>query len=213
MNYSVQGASGEVFNRYWDKYVGGDDSYLGQQAQQAQQLAATLLDFAQQLEYTKWAINTQLAILAVQVAYDLLAAPFTQGLSMAEAFLAVYMARSVIRMIVARLLESVLFMALPDLVAQTIQLANAWSHGKDGSFDGKRLLTDVEMGVVAGSLGALLQPLMQWRPMTGAGAQRLRRPHRRAATRDGAGCAGQRWHQRRHVLLAQPGWTAGVEPV
>ena len=166
VNYSVQGASGEVFNRYWDKYVGGDDSYLGQQAQQAQRLAATLLDFAHELEYTKWAINTQLAILAVQVAYDLLAAPFTQGLSMAEAFLAVYMARSVIRMIVARLLESVLFMALPDLVAQTIQLADAWSHGKDGSFDGKRLLTDVEMGVVAGSLGALLQPLMQWRPMT-----------------------------------------------
>ena len=167
VNYSVQGASGDVFNRYWDKYVGGDNSYLGQQAKQAQQLAASLLDFAQQLEYTKWAINTQLAILAVQVAYDLLAAPFTQGLSMAEAFLAVFMARSVIRMIVARLLESVLFIGLPDLVAQTIQLANAWSHGKDGSFDGKRLLTDLEMGVVAGSLGALLQPLMLWKPMTG----------------------------------------------
>ena len=166
VNYSVQGASGDVFNSYWDKYVNGDDSYLGRQAQQAQQLAAYLLDFAQELEYTKLAINVQLTILAVQVAYDLFAAPFTDGLSMAEAFVAIFMTRRVVRMIVGRLLEAVLFMALPDLVAQTVQLANAWAHGKDGSIDGARLLTDVEMGALAGGLGAL---------------DRLAGPHARAA--------------------------------
>ncbi len=52
VNYSVQGVSSDVFNGYWDKYVAGDNSYLGQQAQQCQQFAAYLLEFAEQLEHT-----------------------------------------------------------------------------------------------------------------------------------------------------------------
>ena len=163
VNYSVQGVSSEVFNGYWDKYVAGDNSYLGQQAQQCQQFAAYLLEFAEQLEHTKLSINIQLAMLLVQVAYDLLLAPFTDGLSLAEAMLATVMTRGVVRLIVGRLLESVLYMVIPDLLSQTIQLAN----GHASTLDGKRLLTDLEMGVVAGVTGLGLYGLAQRGPVAG----------------------------------------------
>ncbi len=156
VNDSAASVATEEFNNFWYSYVRD----IRQTAGSARKVADYLLDFALQIEYTKWTINIQIVLLLVQLAYDFLLAPYTLGLSMGEAILSVVLTRGVVRFILSRLLESVLMMVVPDLGAQLIQMATGSRH----ELDFGKLGSSLQTALVAGGLGVLAAPLFRGAP-------------------------------------------------
>lgn len=154
VGYSVQSISSDQFDKYWKHYTDGDNSAIGQLAQQCEGIASMLLAQAEQVEATKLSIDIQLVILLIQVAYDFAIAPLTGGLSMGEAMVASFVTKGVVRMILARLLESVLMSVAPDFITQEIMLA----EGHRSSIDVSQSL---ESGLVQGVIGSITSPMLQ----------------------------------------------------
>lgn len=146
VGYSVQAVSSDEFDRYWSKYTQGDQSAVGQMAQQCQALAEMLLQEAEQVEAAKLSIDIQIVILAIQLIGDIASAVVTAGASMAEGGAATLAARFTIKKLLFELLKGALLAAAPDFVTQTIMLA----EGHQSSYDVGRTL----MAAGTGALGA-----------------------------------------------------------
>lgn len=61
----VDAISADEFQSYWDAYTKGDNSHLGQLAQQCEALAAALIAQANEVEYTKLSIVITLLLTAI----------------------------------------------------------------------------------------------------------------------------------------------------
>jgi len=150
VNYSVQSVSSDEFNNYWSGYVDGDNSAVGQMAQQCENLATQCLAFAEQTEFTKLSIDIQLILLFIQLAIDLVLAFVTFGASTSEGVLASFITRLTVRGFLTELLKAVLMAVLPDVITQVIML----SEGHRASFDVGETLQAAQMGVIGGLVGA-----------------------------------------------------------
>jgi hypothetical protein len=148
VHFSVQSITLEQFDLHWQQYTIGKDSALGQLVEQGQAVARQLLEFADQTEFTKLSINVQIVLLLIQVTYDLLIAPLTGGLSMGEAFAAMFLTRTIVRELLSRIIEAVIFASVPDLIAQGFMVA----HGHRAEIDGHELGQAAQMGVIGGTL-------------------------------------------------------------
>jgi hypothetical protein len=148
VGYSVQSASYESFLDHWKRYVDGDESYLGQIARQCETLAANLLDQSTNTEYTKLAINIQLVILGIQLAWAAAMAVFT---AVAAAAIPVWItaARAAVNSIVGQFLQGVLLAILPDLITQGVQLAD----GHRANLDVRQLASSAASGAIGGLVG------------------------------------------------------------
>lgn len=149
VNYSVQAVSSDEFNKYWSRYVDGDDSAVGQMARQCEILAQELLAFAEQTEFTKLSININLVILFIQLVFDAAMAIVTAGASTAEGIVAAFVTRMTVRNLLMELLKAVVMAVLPDVITQAIMLAD----GHRGSFDVGETLQAAQMGAVGGLIG------------------------------------------------------------
>lgn len=150
VNYSVQSVSSDEFNNYWSAYVSGDNSVIGQMARQSESLATQLLAFAEQTEFTKWSIDIQLVLLFIQLVIDLVLAFVTFGASTSEGVLAAFITRLTVRGFLTELIKAVLMAVLPDVITQTIMLA----EGHRSSYDVGETLQAAQMGVIGGVVGA-----------------------------------------------------------
>jgi hypothetical protein len=156
VHYSVQAVSSDQFDEYWKQYTTGDDSAVGQLAQQCQMLAEELLQFAEQTEFTKISIDIQLIILLIQLFYDFVIAPLTGGLSMAEGLAAALGCRVVVGRLLMQLIESVAMAVLPDLITQLITLA----EGHRSKIDVGELWQAAQMGAAGAVAGAAAGKLL-----------------------------------------------------
>src|SRR5262249_28787184 len=156
VHYSVQAISTEEFDNYWKQYTTGDDSAVGQLAQQCQMLAEELLSFAEQTEFTKISIDIQIIILMIQVIFDLFVAPATGGLSMGEAFASIFFTRTVVREILSKLIEAVIMAVLPDLITQGVMVADGHRSGIDWGEVGQSAQTGLIGGLVGMGVGKAL---------------------------------------------------------
>ncbi|GIH18850.1 WXG100-like domain-containing protein [Rugosimonospora africana] len=150
VHYSVQAISTDEFDNYWKQYTAGDDSAVGQLAQQCQMLAEELLSFAEQTEFTKISIDIQIIILMIQLAWELLIAPATGGLSMGAAFASMFVAREVVEGLLFKLLDAVIMAVLPDLITQAVMVADG--HRQD--IDWGEAAQSAQMGLIGGLVGA-----------------------------------------------------------
>jgi hypothetical protein len=150
VNYSVQARSSDEFNNYWRQYVDGDNSVIGQLAQQCEYLAEFVLSFAEQTEFTKLSINIQIVILIIQLIIDAALAIVTFGASTAEGVAATFVTREIVQGFLFHFLEGVLAAVLPDVITQ-FQLIR---EGHRGSFDAGEAFQALQMGVAGGLIGA-----------------------------------------------------------
>ena len=149
VGYSVQSVSSDQFDSYWSKYTKGDDSVVGQMAQQCQGLAELLLQDAEQIEFTKLSINIQVVILAIQLTIDIATAIVTAGASMAEGAAATMAARFTVKQLLVELLKGALMAAAPDFITQTIMLA----EGHRSSYDINETLQAAGQGALGAGIG------------------------------------------------------------
>lgn len=145
--------SADDYDNFWKTYKhGGDGTYIAL-FKQCEPLVKQLFAQATEVEYTKIIIVVTLILTAIQIAIAIAAAAGTFGGSLAEIPLALFVGRQAIVMVVARFVEMALMMLIPDLVAQTVMLAQG--HGWDWSKTGGAF----ENALVAGSIAAVLGPL------------------------------------------------------
>lgn len=149
IGYSVQSVSSDEFDKYWSRYTQGDDSVVGQMAQQCQGLAELLLQNAEQVEFTKLSIDIQVVILAIQLTIDIATAIVTAGASMAEGAAAAVAARFTIKQLLTELLKGALMAVAPDLITQTIMVA----EGHRSSFDVGEALQAAGQGALGAGIG------------------------------------------------------------
>lgn len=149
VGYSVQSVSSDQFDSYWSKYTRGDDSVVGQMAQQCQGLAELLLQDAEQIEFTKLSINIQVVILAIQLTIDIATAIVTAGASMAEGAAAAMAARFTVKQLLVELLKGALMAVAPDLITQTVMLA----EGHRSSIDVGEALQAAGQGALGAGIG------------------------------------------------------------
>lgn len=154
VNYSVQAVSAEQFNTYWDQWVDGDDSYLGELAKQCEVLASNLLQQAQETEYTKWTIDITVVIVIVQLVIMLALAAATAGGSLTGWALAITIGRQAVIEAILRFVEQVIAAVLPDVIAQTIMMADGHESGWDWGKTGQAVAGGVVGGVVGSVAGA-----------------------------------------------------------
>src|SRR5262249_19197969 len=98
----------------------------------------------------KLVINIQIVLVAIQLVIIAISAFFTFGASTAEAGPLIAIAQFLSRNAFFRLVQEILMAALPDFVAQSIQLVG--EHHVD-SYDGGRIAMSLTTGVVGGVLG------------------------------------------------------------
>ncbi|HSL07026.1 MAG TPA: hypothetical protein VK887_03515 [Pseudonocardiaceae bacterium] len=80
---TMQGEAADAFAEYWDRFVSGDEQFLGTLEQACADLAEGCDEAALNVEYTKLAIIAALLILAAQIAAMIAAAFATFGASTA----------------------------------------------------------------------------------------------------------------------------------
>jgi hypothetical protein len=154
VNYSVQAVSADQFNTYWDQWVNGDDSYIGELAKQCEVLAANLLQQAQETEYTKLTIDITVVIVIIQLAVMLALAAATAGGSLTGWALAITIGRQAVIEAVLRFVEQVIAAELPDVIAQTIMMAEGHESGWDWGKTGQSVAGGVVGGIVGSVAGA-----------------------------------------------------------
>lgn len=142
---SVQSASSDQFAAYWKQYI----IAVRQLSDQSDGLAKQLAQFADQTEFTKLSIDVQIVILVIQLIIDAATAIITAGGSTAEGIAAAFLTRLTIRGMLEQLLRAVLAAVLPDVITQTIMLA----QGHRSSYDIGETLQAAQMGVIGGAIG------------------------------------------------------------
>jgi hypothetical protein len=154
IHLNVDSVSVDAFQQYWDGYVGqlkdSDKKGLMALINQYEQLAQQALSARNSTEYTKLVINIQIVITAIQLIIMAISAFFTFGASIAEAGPLIEIAQFVSRNIYFRLVQEIAMAALPDFLAESIQLLDL--HHTD-SYDGGRLMTSLFTGAIGGGLG------------------------------------------------------------
>ncbi|MEV7023945.1 hypothetical protein AB0O00_17565, partial [Kitasatospora sp. NPDC093558] len=157
----VSGQTGDSFSEMANTLIsisGGNS--LAQAAKQANELGKVAHDTANQVEYTKWMIIGQLVQLAAEIAWAIAASPFTGGASLGQAVAAKLVTQTVIRKILAWLLDRIVmhtFVSIAggvvmDTVIQLIQI----EKGHKSEWDTKSLLQAVEFGALNGLIGGPL---------------------------------------------------------
>ncbi|NUP48501.1 MAG: hypothetical protein HOW97_14510, partial [Catenulispora sp.] len=149
VGYSVQAVSSDEFDKYWSRYTQGDDSVVGQMAQQCQGLAELLLQNAEQVEFTKLSIDIQVVILAIQLTVDIATAIVTAGASMAEGAAAAIATRFTVKQLLTELLKGALMAVAPDLITQTIMVV----EGHRSSIDVGEALQAAGQGALGAGIG------------------------------------------------------------
>lgn len=151
VNYSVRAVSADQFNAYWEQWVNGDNSYIGELAKQCEVMAGNLLRQAQETEYTKLTINITVVIVIIQLAVMLVMAAATAGGSLTGWAIALFFGKQAVLEAILRFVEQVIAAVLPDVIAQSIMMAN----GHESSWDWGKTGQAVAGGVVGGVVGTL----------------------------------------------------------
>ncbi|HET7015705.1 MAG TPA: hypothetical protein VFI65_17430 [Streptosporangiaceae bacterium] len=165
---NADSTSGDAFSSFWNSYLQNDPKLQTAEGgvfaglySQCEQQARALVDQANEVEYTKLIIVFTLILVAIQIAWAIAAAFMTMGGSLAEIGLAMFLGRESIMIALGRFLQMALTMLVPDLIAQTVMLA----QGK--GWDGSKTLSSGENALVGGLLGAFLGAGMSKLPWMG----------------------------------------------
>jgi glycosyltransferase involved in cell wall biosynthesis len=162
---NAEATSGDAFKSFWDSYLNGDAdlsaSVFGGLFTQCEAQAKALVDQANEVEYTKLIIVFTLILVAIQIAWAVASAVMTLGGSLTEIPLAMFIGRESIVIALGRFLQMALMMLVPDLIAQTVMLA----QGR--GWDGSKTLSSAENALVGGVLGSFLGAGMSKLPWMG----------------------------------------------
>jgi hypothetical protein len=152
---TVASMSADQFAQYWSQYTGTNvaDTALGQLAAQCQTMVNCMYGQANEVEYTKLMIDVTLVLTYIQIIIALASAVATLGTSTAAVPVLTLIARLTVENIVLRLVETVLTMMLPDLIAQGWMLAV--DHTAT-SWDGSKTQAAAENAIAGVVIGSLL---------------------------------------------------------
>ncbi|KOG88976.1 hypothetical protein ADK38_16810, partial [Streptomyces varsoviensis] len=126
-----EGASADAFVQYTNQFfVGGEDSILGRAKKDAEDLSKNAFKTAADVEYTKWSVFGQLALLIAQIALAQALAPFTAGVSeiwaaAAEAAFRLFaqlLAKYLLQQIIMQMVMGIVGGLLLDAILQVTQM-------------------------------------------------------------------------------------------
>ncbi|MEO3928863.1 hypothetical protein ABGB07_34150 [Micromonosporaceae bacterium B7E4] len=148
---SVASMAVRDFTETWSSYVDASGT-MPQSVDQYGKVIASLLTYADGIEYAKWSFNLQIAFVVLEWLTALAFAAFTNGGSLA-AFASVILPtrRSFIIKIIAEVLEEIGFSATPELITQLVTKPNATD------IDWARVGVSAFAGGLGGGLGGGLE--------------------------------------------------------
>jgi len=150
---NISGQPAEQFG----KFVTQMHQQLPSLSEAGNQLAALSSKTAQQLEYSKYMIIAQSALLAAEIAWCVANAPLTAGGTMGLIPGLIAASRLTVMQILRRLAMAVLFGVVSqfglDVAVQTIMAIKAKLKGDDFSWNWQNTLGMVEMGAIGGAIG------------------------------------------------------------
>lgn len=146
---NVQAVSVDAFTTFWDEYIAGDKSVLGELLQQCDGLASALNGQANEVEYAKLSIDITIVLIAIQILIAIAESVCSLGGSLLEIpFITVFGQRAV-AMLLARFLQMALMMILPDVITQVAMQIDGDQKGWDWS----KTIPALESAGIAGVLG------------------------------------------------------------
>ncbi|MFI9387048.1 hypothetical protein [Kutzneria sp. NPDC052558] len=150
---NISGQPAEQFG----KFVTQMHQQLPALGEAGEQLAELSSKTAQQLEYSKYMIIAQSALLAAEIAWCVANAPLTAGGTMALVPGLIAASRLTVMQILKRLAMAVLFGVVSqfglDVAVQAIMAIKAKLKGDDFSWNWQNTLGMVEMGAIGGAIG------------------------------------------------------------
>ncbi|WP_422647273.1 hypothetical protein [Actinoalloteichus caeruleus] len=158
----MEGETAEAIRAAWTEYTGGGEERLPTLEEICRALAEKCDAGALNVEYTKMMIIAQLVILAIEIAIMIAAAAGTFGGSTAGIPLAQMATREIVKqlfiLLVKELTKAYLKKVLPDVVIQSIQMAEGnrqeWDWGRTGTAAAEATADGV-VNAVSGGAGQL----------------------------------------------------------
>ncbi|MEC4020215.1 WXG100-like domain-containing protein, partial [Streptomyces sp. H27-D2] len=152
-----EGATADAFVAYASQFVGGENSLLGGAGKDAEVLAENAYETAADIEYTKWSIFGQLALLVVQIALAQALSIPTAGLSeiWAAAAMGAFRVAAImfLKFLLAQIVMQVLIGIVGGLLLDSILQLTQMGQGNRKEWNTKFTLTAVEFGLIGGVLG------------------------------------------------------------
>lgn len=146
---NVQAVSVDAFTTFWNEYIAGDKSVLGELLAQCDGLASALGSQANEVEYSKLSIDITIVVIAIQIVLAIAEAVFSLGGSLLEIPFITLFGQRAVAMLLSRFLQMALMMILPDVISQIVLQA----QGEQKGWDWSKTVPALESAGIAGVLG------------------------------------------------------------